>query len=245
MTKKYRNSPLTEVIAEFNFIPSNLWNATLPGLLYEKIKGEFPEIRQRPDIVQVFTPNGKSKGGGKKLDQVELVQFWSKDQKALVQSGRDILTVNHLKPYPTWEVFFPKVEDVVSVYSKLSSPKGLSRASLRYINTIAADSKSKKLSDAFQFQLPQPKNLNLEPRFFNSHLEFAINERDVISQKITRGVAVNQKSNFFILDIEFVMNVFDGLKLSGIEKWLEYGHNVINETFEHTVSDSLKGTFDK
>ncbi|MFM7428924.1 MAG: TIGR04255 family protein [Flammeovirgaceae bacterium] len=245
MTKKYPNSPLTEVIAEFNFIPSNPWNATIPGLLYEKIKLDFPDIKQRIEPVQIFTPidESNSNQATRRFDQVELVQFWSKNLNSLVQSGRDILTINHVKPYPSWEVFFPKVKKVLSVSNKISKPKGLSRVSLRYINTIQIDSKKNKFSDGFQFSLPKPKNLKSEPRFFTTHIEFAVNERDVISQKILHGIALNQKSDNFILDIEFVMNQFNGLKISDIEKWLENAHNVINETFEQTLSENLKKTF--
>lgn len=246
MTKKYKNSPLTEVVAEFNFIPSSPWNITIPGLLYEKIKANFPDIKQRDGLIQIFTPpeNSGKLGTAPKFDAVELVQFWNKSKKLLVQSGKDILTINALAPYPTWENFYPQVIEIFKAFCKLSKPKGLSRASLRYINTIQITSKTFTLEDIFQFNISRPKNLNHEPRYYNTHIEFNLNERDVLSQKIIQGFALNQKSKAIILDLEFIMNQFNGLQIREIENWLEAGHKIVNDTFENTVTEKLKETFE-
>jgi len=45
MKRKYKKPPIVEALCEFQFIPQEPYNLTIPGLFYDKIKEEFP-IRQ-------------------------------------------------------------------------------------------------------------------------------------------------------------------------------------------------------
>jgi len=241
MTKKYQKSPLTEVVAEFNFIPSNKWNGTIPGIIYKIVEKDFPVIKQREGLIGIQIPTSDNK---RKIEPVELVQFWNKKNNLLVQSGKDIITINALKPYPTWEDFYPLVLKTFKAYCKIASPKGLSRVSLRYINAIELPVKDFKFENNFQFAIPTPKNLKQNLRFFNGHFEYDLNERDVISQKIFNAPSSNKKSKLIILELEVIMNKFNGLGIDNVEDWLTEAHNIINETFESSVTDSLKKTYE-
>lgn len=241
MTKKYKQSPLTEVVAEFNFIPSSQWNGTIPGLIYNDIKKEFPTIKQREGIIGIAIPT--SDPTKKKIESVELVQFWNKSETLLIQSGKDIITINALKPYPTWEKFYPFVANAFESYRKVADPKGLSRASLRYINTIEVASKDFKFENNFQFDIPKPKNLSKGLSYFNTHIEYNLNEIDVIAIKISNAPSPKKNYKGIILEIEVIMNRFNGLPIGNLNKWLDTAHGVINETFETSVSDTLKSTY--
>lgn len=241
MTKKYNQSPLTEVVAEFNFIPSSQWNGTIPGLIYSNIKKDFPLIKQREGMIGKPIPTADPTK--RMIEPVELVQFWNKTETLLIQSGKDILTINALKPYPTWEKFYPHITSAFDGYCKVANPKGLSRASLRYINTIEVPNKNFKFENNFQFQIPKPKNLNQELRYFNTHIEYNMNEVDVIAIKISNAPSSNKNLKGIILEIEVIMNKFNGMTVKGVNKWLDAAHEIINETFETSLTDTLKNSY--
>ncbi len=238
MTKKYQKSPLTEVVAQFNFIPSSEWNGTIPGIIYGTIKKDFPIIKQRQGMIGIQIPT--SDRNKRKIEPVELVQFWNNENNLLVQSGKDIITINALKPYPTWEKFYPHIIKTFNAYRKIAEPKGLSRVSLRYINSIEVATKNFKFENNFQFDIPKPKNLNQDLRYFNTHFEYNLNDCDVISQKIANAASPNKNSKVIILELEVIMNKLDGLKINDVESWLEKSHQIINDTFEASVAESLK-----
>ena len=183
MSKKYKNSPLTEVVAEFSFIPDKPWNSTISGVLYSMVNADFPIIKQRNDQILVQVPTEEKPQERVQMDFVELVQFWNSSNTLLTQVGKDLLTVNALKPYPTWEKFSPLIFKTFQSYCKSASPKGIKRANLRYINTIEMPKSELSFEGNFEVPLPTPPGLKYPLRFINTHLEYDINGIDVLAQK--------------------------------------------------------------
>ena len=50
MQGTYANAPLLEAICELRFVPGAPWDWTIPGVLYERVKGEFPSKRTRGSV---------------------------------------------------------------------------------------------------------------------------------------------------------------------------------------------------
>lgn len=42
---KYGNPPIVEVVAEFRFVPTGPWALTVPGLVSDRLRGQFPRKR--------------------------------------------------------------------------------------------------------------------------------------------------------------------------------------------------------
>jgi uncharacterized protein (TIGR04255 family) len=244
MTKKYKNSPLTEVVAEFSFIPDRSWNSTITGDIYSRVKEEFPEIKQRQDQIMLAVPTEQKPQERVQMDFVELVQFWDKSNTKLVQVGRDFLTVNALKPYQTWESFLPVIVKTFNSYCESAGPKGIRRANLRYINTIELPKEKLEFAGNFELTTPIPPGLKYPMRFINTHLEFSLNEIDVLAQKFTSVPASDTLVMNLVLQIEVVMNKFNGIEISSTENWLNKAHDLIIDVFEKTVSKSLKKSFE-
>lgn len=244
MTKKYKNSPLTEVVAEFSFIPDKSWNSTITGDIYSRVKEDFPEIKQRQDQIMLAVPTEQKPKERVQMDFVELVQFWDKANTKLVQVGRDFLTVNALEPYPTWESFLPIIIKTFNSYCGSAGPKGIRRANLRYINTIELPKEKLEFEGNFELITPIPQGLKYPMRFINTHLEFSLNEIDVLAQKFTSVPAPDTLLTNLVLQIEVVMNKFNGIEISSTEKWLNEAHDVIVDVFEKTVSKDLKQSFE-
>lgn len=147
MSKKYSNPPIVEALCEFQFVPGQPWDMTIPGLLYEKIKSEFPVKQLQMGFGIGLQPKEES------LQQIvemsQRMQFLRSDKTALVQVGPDFLTINHLKPYPTWEEFKPLIIGNLKIYQEVAKPKGFKRIGLRYINKIDFDQHPIELTDYF------------------------------------------------------------------------------------------------
>jgi uncharacterized protein (TIGR04255 family) len=127
---KYTNPPIIEALCEFQFLPSQEWDMTLPGLLYQEIKEEFPNKRQQTGVGIQFRPT--EKGIEHKVEQAPpRIQFHRKDKTALVQVAPDLLVINQLAPYPAWTTFKPKIAEIFNKYIALANPKGFKRIGLR------------------------------------------------------------------------------------------------------------------
>lgn len=149
MSRKYNNPPIMEALCEFQFVPSQPWDMTIPGLLYEKISGEFPVKKPQMGFGIGFQP--KEGGIEQRVEMSQRMQFFSSDKSALVQVGPDLLTVNHLKPYPTWELFKPLILKNLEIYQAITKPKGFKRIGLRYINKIEFDEHPIELTEYFNY----------------------------------------------------------------------------------------------
>ncbi len=244
MTKKYKNSPLTEVVAEFSFIPERQWNATITGEVYSRVKTDFPVIKQRQDQIMLAVPTEERPSERVQMDFVELIQFWDESNTQLVQVGRDLLTVNALKPYPTWEKFFPKILKTFDSFCISAAPKGIRRANLRYINTIEMPKDKIEFKGNFELPTPTPSGLKYPMRFINTHLEYNLNSVDVLAQKFTSVPSPDSNVMNLVLQIEVVMNKFNGIEINTVENWLHKSHEIIIDIFEATVSPSLKKQFE-
>jgi len=47
MGRKYANPSIVEAVCEFRLSPDTPWDLTVPGLVYEKVRSEFPHREQR------------------------------------------------------------------------------------------------------------------------------------------------------------------------------------------------------
>jgi uncharacterized protein (TIGR04255 family) len=137
---KYGNPPIIEVVAEFRFVPSEPWDLTVPGLVYDRLREQFPRKR----LLKVLEGEAAAEATGirQEFRLADRMQFLSDDEKAFVQVGPDLLAVNHLAPYPTWEGFVPLVQHGVDTYLSVAHPRGLHRIGLRYINQLEIPGKT-------------------------------------------------------------------------------------------------------
>lgn len=148
MTRQYGQDPILEAVCEFHFAPDSPWDLTVPGLIYEEIKDQFP-IKQQRQILNQIVVNSKQ-GPQANVQTIERMQFFNTNRTALVQTNKHFLSVNHLKRYPTWSTFFPMIEKGLQAYEK-AAPGKILQVGLRYINRIDIPGKSVSLREYFSF----------------------------------------------------------------------------------------------
>jgi len=244
MGKKYENSPIAEALCEFQFLPSQPWDITIYGMLYEKIKDEFPVKQQQVRFGVAVHP----REGGELEPKIEFgpprMQFLSNDKISLVQVGPNLLTVNHLSPYPTWKKFKPLILKIFEEYIDIANPKGFRRIGLRYINKIDFEQKEIELMDYFNYYPSIPNNLPQTKKTFQVTVEIPYNNgRDTL--RLTLGTLISEKPDAFslILDLDYIMVLAEGIALNEISNWLEDAHAIIENAFEACITDNCRKIF--
>ena len=132
--KRYRNPPIVEAICEFQFMSEKPWDLTLHGLIYDRVKGTYPNKKQLQGLEFELrpTPAGFEQ---KMLSSQSRTQFFSADEQSLIQVGPDLLVVNRRRPYSAWEDFKPRIREAFRVYDEIAKPKGFRRIGLRFLSS--------------------------------------------------------------------------------------------------------------
>lgn len=176
MNEKITDYPIIETLCEFQFIPSQPWDMTIPGIFYERVKNEFPIKKQQMGFGVGFKP--KDKEIQHRFEMAPRIQFFRPDESALIQIGPDLLVVNHLIPYPKWEILKPLILRNLEEYKNIAKPKGYKRILLRYINKFEFATKSIDLKEFFNFYPFIPGGLPSLSRF-NIRVEFGSEKRTI------------------------------------------------------------------
>jgi len=244
MGRKYRNPPIVEALCEFQFIPIQPWDMTIPGLLYEKIIDRFPIKQQQMGFGIGFQP--KEWGIEQKVEMLQRMQFLRSDKTALVQVGPDLLTINHLKPYPTWGIFKPLIIDNLEIYQEVAKPKGFKRIGLRYINKIDLDKRSRELTDYLNYYPFIPTNLPQMHETFQVRVEIPYEEgRDHLLLTLASAIPEKPDVISLLLDLDYIMAIPEGIPLDHASDWLEKAHIIVENAFEACITDKCRLLFEE
>jgi uncharacterized protein (TIGR04255 family) len=245
MGKKYKNSPIIEALCEIQLVPSQPWDLTLPGLVYERVKDQFPDKKQQIGVGVQFRPT--EKGLEHRVEPAPpRVQFYRKDKTALIQVGPDLFVVNHVKPYPTWDVFKPLILGNFQAYTGVANPRGFKKIGLRYINKIIFNAESINLEEYFNFFPAMPEDLPQLHEGFISRVEIPyLNNRDRMIITISNATPEAPKTLPIILDLDYIMILQEGISMEGFEGWLEQAHSATEKTFESCITDKCRILFEE
>jgi uncharacterized protein (TIGR04255 family) len=245
MSKKYKNPPIIEALCEFQFIPGQPWDLTIPGLIYEKVRDEFPDRQQQIGIGVQFRPT--EKGVEHKVEPAPpRIQFYKEDKTALIQVAPDLLAVNQLKPYPTWSKFKPMILKILQTYREVTNPKGFKRVELRYINKINIKAESVELSEYVDFYPYISRELPQLHTSFISRVEIPyLNNRDRMFITIGSALPESPDTLSIILDIDYIMAKPEAIPMEAIEEWIEQAHSAIEKAFECCIKDKSRILFEE
>lgn len=244
-TKKYANPPLVEAICEFHFMPQEgINNFSFVDTYYETIKEDFPVKGIRERIGVQFSSDATGKVSVPSiLKDIDLHQFRSKDNTTLVQLGENLITVNHLKVYTTWEIFKPVIKKNVEKFLEIRKAEVFASAIIRYINKVDLDKQDNfLLSDYFNFDVKIPEGLPQEVYALNIRTDLWYeNGADLCTIVLTSApVSMPDKYSFFF-DITYTSQ--REIEKSNITNWLENAHINLNTVFEKCLTDRCKEKF--
>lgn len=239
---KYSHPPIVEVVAEFRFVPSEPWDLTIPGLVYDRLRALFPRKR----LLKVLEGETAAEASGLRQEfrLADRMQFLREDEKAFVQIGPDLLAVNHLAPYPTWEGFRPLIQDALQAYVAVAQPRGLRRIGLRYINRIVIPANPVELADYLSFRPYVGAGLPQRISGFILGLQSPYDDgRDVLRLQLTTDEPGTPDSVALLLDMDYFMAHPEAVPLQEALNWIETAHLRVQEVFEACITDRLRVLF--
>jgi len=239
---KYGNPPIIEVVAEFRFVPAEPWDLTVPGLVYDRLRGQFPRKR----LLKVLESEAAAEAAGirQEFRLADRMQFLREDEKAFVQVGPDLLAVNHLALYPTWEGFLPLVQDALVAYAAIAQPRGLRRIGLRYVNRIAIPTNPVDLADYLNFRPFIGPGLPQRMSGFILGVQVPYDDgRDILRLQLTTDEPGALDSVVVLLDMDYFMAQPEAVLLPKALEWIEIAHARVQEAFEACINNRLRTLF--
>ncbi len=244
MGKKYDNPPLIEVLCEFHLNSQFPWDIVYPGLIYNKLKKDFPNREQVQ--IQTLDVSADPRDSRQIIRIMDRIQFLNNDRNGVVQVGKDFLSINHLTPYPSWNKFLPLIEKALKCYCEEINPDKIIQINLRYINKFDLKAEGKmRIRDYFNFRPFLGEGMPQTFGFFNVGIHAPYeNERDILKIEL---YSLPSPIEIWpvILDLDYCISKPDEITLQtkSIQKWLTCAHDNIENVFEATITDTLRKNF--
>lgn len=131
-----KKPPIVEAILDIDCdLPPDFDIASLDAAMKEPLKSRYPLEKSQFVIMQVVGP---SPGAFSQTSQPALaaLQFWSADQKQVVQLRRGGFSFTRLAPYGSLDEYLPEILRTWDLFRKIARPQLIRLIRLRYINRI-------------------------------------------------------------------------------------------------------------
>jgi uncharacterized protein (TIGR04255 family) len=240
----YSQAPLQEAICEFHFDPSSPWDMAIPGLFYEKVKGEFP---LRKPVRSVESSDAHVAHEIKhQVNFIDRLQCWSEDEKAILQVGNHFVAANHLSPYGGWPKFQPMILKALNAYADAAGSSSIQRVVIRYIDRIAIPiTEEIKINEWFAFYTQGP-NLPVKPgdltAFMLGQQYLCENQRDLLAIDLATS-GIEDGHSIFMLNTQYMLLKPEALELEAVSAWLDLAHGRLHDAFEGCLTDRLRTIF--
>lgn len=237
MSEILKNPPLVEAVCEFQFDPNSKWDWTLPGRLFDKIGKEFSE---RADVHRLGLTIQQAGGKVSQPSVIEAgpdrIQLKRPDGSAMVQIGSRQLIINHLRPYPNWDVFRDLILRTYETYNNLIEGGALSRIGLRYINQI--DLAGTDYKDIISVWPSFSDSLKRDVATFFQRYELKHDKPAGLLIHQTGLIQVEDK-NMLVLDLDFIASSVSAItSQKDVADWLNQAHDRVEESFIDSLTPS-------
>lgn len=230
--------PLVEAVCEFRFDPSDEWDWTVPGRLYDQIQNEFPRREQLKgfgfslQLGEGLQPAAPAIQGG-----LERVLLSREDGSALVQIGQNQLIINHRLPYPGWKTFSSIIGHILETYLELV-PSTFERVGLRYINQIPAPLEG-DTSELITLDPPIPQAIKRPLVNFYQRYELRHDAPEGILVHQTGMQLTPENKTVLMLDLDFGSLPSAAPGVAEASRWLHAAHDRLEEAFLASVNPGL------
>jgi uncharacterized protein (TIGR04255 family) len=236
MPKKYNKPPIIEAVCEFRFSGGSKWDLTIPGLIYDLVKDEFP---QKEPLREFVVDTGAKPARGQFVDKV---RFKTEEGKQFIQVAPLQISVHRLAPYQDWESFLPMVEKAFEAYKKVGEPTSLSRIGVRYINAFDIPGEDITLDEYFEFYPNVP--VKLEGHAFDTFISGLMfhmgEERDILKVELQSAATTAPNTCRVLLDLDYYLNKPEAVPLDEALEWVGKAHDEIESTFEACMKNKVR-----
>ena len=240
--RKYRKPPVIEALCELYFAGSE-WDDTVPGRFFELVKEDFPVKRQREiQEAQITFAGSESAAKVKRLHP--WIQFVSEKGDRMVQLARDLLVINQLTPYPSFEDWEPSIGRCLDIYRKLARPKSVARLGVRYINRVVIPEAKLKMETYFTVYPELPKGMGDEHGAFMVRFEIpSAQGGHSVVVTFASSPAKEGEGQAFLLDLYDIWQSSSGRDLEEVPDLARQAHRNVESAFEGSIRDPLRELF--
>lgn len=244
MYSVYKHPPLAEALCEFHFDPSSPWDVTIFGHFYDRIKDDFSEKRQLPEVAMSLQRNRQGVAGEIRDTGIRM-QFIRPDHSAIVQLSPHLLVINKLPPYESWHVFKAFILAQLGEYQEVVGSRMIIRVELRYINRFMFPAEDFFVGSRLGQSEYLPARLMKSEAPFFSRLEMPQTENNRLLLTIGTIEAEEQNEITILLDIAYLIRAPDKLEPEVLDKALDDAHDCIEEAFESCLTQDLRQHFNR
>ncbi len=227
------------------YFEDSQWDDTLIGQFYERVKAQFPQKRQREvQEAQVrFSQAGELAAGVRRLPP--RIQFVTQADDRMIQLNRDLLVVNQLRPYASFQEWENTLFKALGEYQDLVKPRTIARLGVRYIDRVVIPAPRVQMEDYFTLYPQIPATLGAAHGTFMLRVEIPT-RRQGHRLLVTFGSAPPEKPNSttFLLDFYDVVERGGEVDLEAIRSDVRMAHENVIEAFEATITDRLRTLFE-
>jgi len=243
MAKKYNNPPVVEALCEV-FFDGSQWDSTLPGLFFDRIKGDYPKKKELEQIgVEISV--SKDTQGSRVSRGNQRIQFIKDDGSQLVQIEKDLLVVNQLRPYPRFEDWKPTIDKMITLYAELARPNNVKRLGVRYINRIIIPSDKFKMEDYFCLYPEVPQSLGAMHGKFMMRLEIPPkNKGHLLVVTFGTAPAESPEISAVMFDLYNICTMSTPASSVHVDKCTMEAHENIETAFEKSITDKARSLFE-
>lgn len=251
MSSSYPNPPIVEAVCEFHFSAEEEWDISIPGIIYEKLKSQYPKKGTHHNYSIGVEEEEKAT-----VNKHERIRLSDENESNLIQIGERFLSVNKLNPYLGWEDYKAKILNALEIFNNVSGQYPIKNIVLRYINIFSFtaedfDGDTLALENYFEVRPYRGEGIGRDYVTFFTGLQF-----------VFEGCGKNPENadNFLKVELtntpsneENVIKIRQNLEYStrksfseqGCEPgvWLEKAHNDLKYIFERSITENLRAKF--
>lgn len=230
------SAPITEALIDVRVRARPDLQASEFKRLRDTLNAQFPRMEERRGFQATLEFQQNAPPTSVMASDVQGYFFWSGTEKDVAQFRVDGFSLNRLKPYQSWEEWFPRFEDLWRLYLEIARPEGVTRIGVRCINHIVLPPGPVDLGRYLTVPPGVPPGLPLSPADFVMRL--AMNGADTpptavsITQALRQGTAGAPQ---ILLDIDaYRAGEFDPKQISPLFQPL---HELRNLAFFSSITN--------
>jgi uncharacterized protein (TIGR04255 family) len=236
-------------LCEVRFVADEEWDPTLPGLVYQSLRAEYPAKPTSQGLLQAGINVRGEDGDGPTImvrQDLNRVQFKDDSGKRIAAVGPAVLSVHLLRPYTEWENFREQIKRALDAYIEVTKPEGVVRIGVRYVNKIEVGAPSIDLDEYFVSAPSPPDPLPQTIKSFVTRVETCYDEEPVrIVTTFATSTDVPAGSTGFLLDIDVVLErQEDPLAVDDVMQAIDDLRSRERIAFEALITDRTREIFD-
>lgn len=239
----YVNPPIEEAVCQVTFAFPIQWNVAIPGLVYERLRPDYPADPEAQRPVQAALQPGDAGASFSLTGGPERYVYKDSSGVRLVVMGQDNLSVNCLRPYEGWPGLKARLERVLSLVSEVVTLPPVRRVENRYINRIVLPSGPLNTDDYFTTPVRTAENGGASFRRFVNQVESLLSDGATSVVSTFASLEPTPEGLPFLLDLNVIR---EGLSLTTTDEILNAAEalkNIENLEFESWITDATRGLF--